>query len=71
MAQKYIDGSIPWWPYEQWSPILICWVEITDGRQLAAVFVGDEWETMDGRVIVGVIKWSPLRIGAVRGVYNE
>lgn len=70
MEQKHIDGSIPWWPYKHWSPILICWVELTDGRQMIAVFVGDEWETMDGRVVVGVKQWSPLRIGAVRGIYE-
>lgn len=67
--------ALPSWPKleENWisavySPRIEAWVKLADGRELRAIYVMGEWETLDGQVITGVKHWQPILIEAVKAV---
>lgn len=59
------------WYSIEWSPWVKCWVKLDNLQECIAIYVMGKWETIEGEVLTGVIKWAPLEVVATRGKRND
>ena len=67
-VQKIIEWNknrLAWIDFADFSPRTTYWVKLADGREMRAVFVYGEWESLDGRQLSGVKQWQVLSVDAV------
>jgi hypothetical protein len=61
------------WVSNDFTPYPVCWLQLIDGRQIQARYAAGDWEALDGHWVrpSDIVKWSPLRIEGLKGVYTK
>lgn len=60
---------LQWYDAEDTLPYVVCLAELGSGERVEACFAAGSWETLNGEGI-NPIRWTPLRIVALRGLYS-
>ena len=63
------ENEHPWHDAVDFSPLLVCEVELSSGEIVEAVFVCGTWETLNGEAVYPV-RFRPTRYQIVVGLYK-
>lgn len=60
-----------WHDFPGVSPRPVYWVRLDDGREMRALSNYGDWETLDGRVLIGVRQWKPCSFQQIKSTKKE